>query len=92
VLTAILYLNPGWTAADGGQLRLYPHQRSTHYDVEPIGKGRRTSLMRVLSLLGVGCHVYPLQQIASCCFGPTSDARTKSWPLTPTVTPSRSGT
>ena len=55
-MTAILYLNPGWTAADGGQLRLYPHQRGTHYDVEPIGKGRRTSLMRVPSLLGVGCQ------------------------------------
>ena len=35
-MTAILYLNSEWTAADGGVLRVYPHQRDTHYDIEPI--------------------------------------------------------
>ena len=39
VLSAILYLNPAWSAADGGQLRLYLDAAAgeTHVDILPLG-------------------------------------------------------
>lgn len=53
-ITAILYLNPGWTAADGGQLRLQPVPGKA-VDIEPLFGAR---LAR--SLLPAGRHLNQL--------------------------------
>jgi SM-20-related protein len=38
-VSAILYLNPDWSPADGGELRLYlaPSGEGDHLDIAPLG-------------------------------------------------------
>lgn len=36
VLTVILYLNPGWNAQHGGELRLYLDPDGRHQDIQPL--------------------------------------------------------
>lgn len=37
IISCILYLNPNWTPADGGQLRIYEADGLGHTDVTPYG-------------------------------------------------------
>ena len=53
VITAIFYLNKGWSPKDGGQLRLYPFPKTKSVDIDPIHDrmvlfSSRTMLHRVL--------------------------------------------
>ncbi|EFJ50827.1 hypothetical protein VOLCADRAFT_88147 [Volvox carteri f. nagariensis] len=61
-VTAIFYLNPGWTESHGGQLRLYPFPRAP-LDLEPLED--RLVLFASTRMLH---RVLPSTAASRCCF------------------------
>ena len=87
VLTAIVYLNEGWNAGDGGELRLYPglRQGQKPVDVQPV-----MDRMVLFSSPNMLHRVLPSQR-DRFCFTIWFHSRRKHMPAAPVDPPAASG-